>query len=260
MKISVLTPSFNSGKYLGRAVESVLRQNYTNWEHIIIDGASTDNTIEVLKQYPHLIWESSPDKGQSDAMNKAFEKSSGEIIIYLNADDTLSEGLLSNISTQFILHPEIDMVVGNLEVNDRGIKRIQPSSISLSDALDYGRYKWPLNSVAYAYRRSLQTRIGPFPVDNHYTMDYWFILHAFLFGKRLKQEIVYGTFYFDGNNKSAVERKGDLRALRDQFLLSHFSKAAFPFVKYNLVNFGLELRMLLSFFYRRLRAFANAKP
>src|ERR671923_29628 len=101
MKISVLTPTFNAGKYLPRAIESVLRQDYDDWEHIGMDGGSKDNTISILQNYQHLIWETKPDKGQSDAMNKAFQKSKGDIILYLNADDELDPGLFTRIVKEF---------------------------------------------------------------------------------------------------------------------------------------------------------------
>jgi len=88
MKISVITPSLNSGEHIERAIQSVLAQNYDNFEHIIVvDGLSTDNTLDILKKYPHLTWVSEKDSGQSNAMNKGFAMSSGEIIVYLNADD-----------------------------------------------------------------------------------------------------------------------------------------------------------------------------
>jgi glycosyltransferase involved in cell wall biosynthesis len=97
MKISTLTPSYNSAKFLERAIKSVISQDYKNWEHIIMDAASQDGTIDILKKYSHLIWESKKDKGQSDAMNKAFAKATGDIIIYLNADDELEPGWFSKL-------------------------------------------------------------------------------------------------------------------------------------------------------------------
>ena len=73
MKISVLTPSYNSGKYLQRAIDSVLKQSYTNYEHIISDGGSTDDSVEIIKKHKDIIYVSEKDRGQSDAMNKAFD-------------------------------------------------------------------------------------------------------------------------------------------------------------------------------------------
>ncbi len=87
MKISIVTPSYNQGQYIEDAIKSVLAQNYENFEHIIVDACSSDNTLTVLKKYPHLKWVSEPDEGQSDALNKGFEKASGDIIGWLNADD-----------------------------------------------------------------------------------------------------------------------------------------------------------------------------
>lgn len=224
MKISVLTPSFNSGKYIARAIQSVCRQDYVNWEHIVIDGGSTDGTISILEKYPHLIWDSKPDKGQSDAMNSAFEKSTGDIVIYLNADDELGDGLLSHIVEKFRRHPDNDIVVGNLRINHMGKISIRTPSISLVTILQYWPCRFPVNPVSYAYKRSLQVRIGKFPVSNHYTMDYWFLLRSYLFGRPLKTDFLTGTYHIDGNNKSinAVRGKEHLKAVRNDFLKIYF--------------------------------------
>ena len=100
-KISVITPCFNASKYLKEAIISVLRQDYPNFEHIIVDGKSTDGTLEIIKNYNHIIWISEPDDGQSDAMNKGFHMSSGEVIVYLNADDYFLPGAFKKVIPYF---------------------------------------------------------------------------------------------------------------------------------------------------------------
>src|ERR1700756_3819113 len=93
LKISIVTPSFNQASFLKEALESVARQNYPAVEHIVVDGGSTDGSVELLKAYSgrngwaHLRWISEPDEGQSDALNKGFKMASGEIIGWLNSDD-----------------------------------------------------------------------------------------------------------------------------------------------------------------------------
>jgi glycosyltransferase involved in cell wall biosynthesis len=82
--ISVVTPSLNQGMYIEENIKSVLNQKYPNFEHIIIDGGSTDGTIDILKEYRHLIWISEKDRGQSEAINKGFRKAKGDIIGWLN--------------------------------------------------------------------------------------------------------------------------------------------------------------------------------
>ena len=224
MKFSILTPSFNSGKYISRSIESVLKQDYSNWEHIIADGASTDDTVSILKSYSHLSWTSEKDKGQSDAMNKAFERSTGDLIIYLNADDELKPGALSNYLESFNANPEFDMVVADLEINNNGILTVNSPSISLRQILNYWPCIFPANPVSYAYKKELQIKTGKFPDDNHYTMDYWFLLRAFLKGNIIKKDFVAGTFYFDGSNKSADPQNSKkwLKIVRNDFLLRYF--------------------------------------
>jgi glycosyltransferase involved in cell wall biosynthesis len=99
--ISILTPSFNQGRYIEQTITSVLKQNYARFEHIVIDGGSTDETIEVLKRYPHLKWISEPDKGQADALNKGFRMATGELIGWINSDDFYAEGVFRRVADIF---------------------------------------------------------------------------------------------------------------------------------------------------------------
>ena len=99
-KITVLTPNYNYGHYLEETIRSVLLQGYPNLEYIIIDGESTDNSIEVIKKYePWLTyWVSEPDRGQTHAINKGLEKATGEIFNWINSDDILMPGALFAIA------------------------------------------------------------------------------------------------------------------------------------------------------------------
>lgn len=239
VKISVLTPSFNSVKYIQRAIESVLAQHYANFEHIIIDGGSTDGTVEILKQFPHLIWESAPDRGQSDAMNKAFKASSGELIVYLNADDEIESGTFRQIVQVFQENKQLDLLVGDIRISRPDRVTIQHPSISLEKILNLRKPKFPFNPVGYYYRRSLQLRIGEFPITNHFTMDYWFLLRAYKIATLKKVDQVLGTFHFDGLNKSSQKERSRLELIRERnnFVTTNlFSPACWQFRIKRFVN------------------------
>lgn len=112
LKITVLTPSYNQGRFIKETIESVMNQNYSNIEHIVIDGGSTDETIEVLKQYPHLKWVSEADEGQSDALNKGLAMATGDIIGWLNSDDFYEVAIFQEVYNHF-RDPQVDWIIGN---------------------------------------------------------------------------------------------------------------------------------------------------
>jgi glycosyltransferase involved in cell wall biosynthesis len=204
MRISILTPSFNSGTYLERAIQSVLVQHDPDFEHIVIDGGSQDGTVDLLKKYPHLKWVSERDQGQCDAMNKAFARSSGDVLTYLNADDWFEPGTFAHIRQVLSSHPEADMVVGNLYVRHAGVYRVRlviPAKTYRGILLHFYN-DFPLNPVSYFYRRQVQEIVGAFPLGLHYTMDYWFLLRAFFKSRVFCSDLVMGTFFFTGANKS----------------------------------------------------------
>lgn len=240
MKISVLTPSYNSAAFIERAIKSVLAQNYDNWEHIIVDGGSGDGTVDVLRKYDHLKWVSEADQGQSDAMNKAFHLSTGYLIVYLNSDDEFLPGYFKKTVDYFEKVPDSDMVVADLFVDKKGSRDKFIPSVKLIDILNLQQYRFPLNPVSYIYKRKLQERIGDFPVDNHYTMDYWFLLRAYGIGHIKKIEYPAGVFYFNEKNKSAdAERaKTNLLKVRKKFIERYwFNKNVIIFsIKKNLMK------------------------
>lgn len=99
-RITVVTPSYNQGKFIARTIESVQSQGYANLEHIVVDGMSTDETAEVLARYPQLRVLREPDHGQSDAINKGFRLATGDIYCFLNSDDTLLPGSLARVARE----------------------------------------------------------------------------------------------------------------------------------------------------------------
>jgi glycosyltransferase involved in cell wall biosynthesis len=113
-KISIVTPSYNQGKFIEQTILSVINQNYPNLEYIIIDGGSTDDTIDVIKKYESRItyWVSEPDSGQSHAINKGLEKCTGEIFNWLNSDDWYNPGALFEVANAFINNKSAQFVSG----------------------------------------------------------------------------------------------------------------------------------------------------
>src|SRR5882672_9979448 len=125
--VSIVTPSYNQGKFIEDCLLSVKRQTYAAAEHIVIDGGSTDDTVKILKRYSsqpgweHLKWISEPDRGQSDALNKGFRLATGEIVGWLNSDDTYADGCFDAIARAIASHPDVDVFYGDYNwIDERG--------------------------------------------------------------------------------------------------------------------------------------------
>lgn len=117
--VSIVTPSYNQGEFIEETINSVLSQNYQNIEYIVVDGASTDNTVEILKKYASKIkWISEKDNGQADAINKGFRMTKGEIIYWLNSDDVLLPGSVSKIVDEYNNNPDVDIIYGKCHFTD----------------------------------------------------------------------------------------------------------------------------------------------
>lgn len=177
-KITVITPSYNQGRFLEQTIKSVIEQNYPNLEHIIMDGGSTDNSVAIIKQYEkHLTyWQSQPDGGQSSALNAGFQRATGEIFCWLNSDDQFCSNALNTVGQYFANHPECDWIGGG------GIIRMQngEDKIVLPQKIDFDSflYNWGDNCICQPsifWRKRLWDKMGA--MDNFYQSsfdyDFW---------------------------------------------------------------------------------------
>jgi glycosyltransferase involved in cell wall biosynthesis len=126
MKVSVVTPSYNQGQFIQRTLESVATQSGAEIEHIVFDGGSTDQTVDVLKRFGNSVrWVSEKDKGQTDAVNKGIRATDGEVIGWLNSDDIYYPGAIARVVAFFETHPEVDVIYGNadhIDLNDQAFE------------------------------------------------------------------------------------------------------------------------------------------
>ncbi len=204
LKISVITPSLNSGLYIEKAICSVLDQDYTNYEHIVVDGGSTDQTLSILKKYSHLKWVSEKDRGQADAMNKGFRMSTGDIIVYLNADDYFLCGAFSSVIPYF--EQGHKFVVGDIVVQKSNEYFINVPRVKLEGMLRHWEMNaFPYNPVGYFYTREVQEVI-PFDENFKSMMDLRFLLEAATKFNFKKINALLGVYRCRENTKTVSEQ------------------------------------------------------
>ncbi|TGK31137.1 glycosyltransferase [Leptospira gomenensis] len=199
--MSIITPSYQSSAVIEGCIRNVLEQGYENFEHVVIDGGSTDGTVDILKRYPHLKWISEPDKGQSDAMNKALRFVTGDYMLYLNADDRLLPGALSEVSPY--LESDPDFVMGDVLVRMDGfVRRQTPSSTFRGMMFWWNFHSYCFNPVGYLYKPEVQRTVGGMNGDNHYDMDFEFLCSVALNFSILKVPVLMGTFEVSPGTKT----------------------------------------------------------
>lgn len=192
-KFSIITPSFNQRAYIEDALLSVKNQAYLQVEHIVIDGASTDGTVEILRQYAsqpgweHLRWISEPDQGQSDALNKGFRLASGEIIGWLNSDDCYRSECFRAVADGFEKNPAAHVLYGDYTWIDAGGAMLKVRrEIEFNPFILLYHRVLPVPTPSSFFRRSIFEE-GNFIDENyHYSMDYEFFLRLVQKGYRFQ--------------------------------------------------------------------------
>ncbi|MDH5644414.1 MAG: glycosyltransferase [Candidatus Heimdallarchaeota archaeon] len=177
--VTIVTPSYNQGRFIRRTIESVLGQDYSEIEYIVIDGGSTDETVSILQEYEGDIkWVSEKDDGQTDAINKGIQLSRGSIIAYLNSDDIYLPGTISYIVEKFNMNKEVDFIYGDFYAIDKAdniIDKIKTISYDPNILLYDANY---ISQPASFYTKRLINEIGLFDDSLRYLMDYEFFLRA----------------------------------------------------------------------------------
>ncbi len=177
--ISIITPSLNQGGYIEENIKSVINQKYPNFEHIIIDGGSTDGTIDILKKYKHLIWVSEKDGGQSEAINKGFKKARGVIIGWLNSDDCYEPGAFFTVVNELNKDQGNYIVSGDCSVIDNKGNSIGYCRGRFSDhnnLIEYWNRDYTIPQPSVFFYRDILHKIGYLNETLHYAMDYEFWL------------------------------------------------------------------------------------
>jgi len=172
-RITIVTPSFDQAKYLPETIESVLKQDYPNLEYIIIDGGSTDGSVDVIKRYErHLsYWVSEKDSGQSEAINKGFKKATGELFTWVNSDDVLLPGSLQTVAEYYGKCNQPDIITGNVVyIDDKGrITRFL--RLPRQSRFFFFRGVWHASAPAVFFKTSLFHAVGGVNPDYHLCMD-----------------------------------------------------------------------------------------
>lgn len=178
-RISIITPSFNQAPFIEETIRSVLLQNYPALDYLVIDGGSIDGTLEILRRYePWLRWISERDRGQTDAINKGLRLAQGEILAYLNSDDTYLPGGLHTIARFFEANPAAGLAYGECRVIDEQsvvFGDLPRRLFSLRRTIERGEF---LPQQAVFWQRSVMDKVGLFDDTLHYAMDYEYFIRV----------------------------------------------------------------------------------
>jgi glycosyltransferase involved in cell wall biosynthesis len=172
--VSVITPSFNQAPFLEQTIRSVLDQDYSRVEYIVIDGGSTDGSQEIIRRYQDRLayWTSEKDLGQTDAINKGFGVAHGDVFAWLNSDDTYRPGAIRESVAYLQDHPEIGMVYGHAYYVDEEGRVLAPYPTGHTDLKGLRRGVTTIPQQAMFFRSKLWRMVGPLDPSFYYAMDY----------------------------------------------------------------------------------------
>lgn len=184
---SIVTPSFNQAEFLEETIRSVLLQGYPDIEYLIIDGGSTDNSVSIIEKYSRWLyyWVSEPDKGQSHAINKGFQRATGELYAYINSDDLYEPGALLTAAMAMAVPGGPQLLAGDCMVFDQGVKkRLFKASWPEDIAHLLKPFGSPFAQPASFWSRNVYEQVGGFDENYHYVFDREFFLKVGLAGTK----------------------------------------------------------------------------
>jgi glycosyltransferase involved in cell wall biosynthesis len=222
MKISIITASLNRKEFIAGAIESVLAQNYQDFEHWVIDGGSSDGTLAFLKQYSHLKVLSEPDRGVYDAWNKGIDRAEGDFVSILNSDDVYAPGAFKSCAKIVSDSPSVLVVSGGCQIYQTGSLG---NEVEMHRYQDPRRYRLSLRNATVGlpiinsrfFRRSLFDRLGRFDLAYSVASDREFLIRASLAGIAdvCTSEIYYRYLWHPGSLTMNAGNRSMLRSLED---------------------------------------------
>ena len=228
MKLSLVTPSYNSAKTIARTIESVVAQNYDDLEYIIVDGASTDNTADIVSSFQDRIkikFISEPDKGIYDAMNKGIKLATGEIVGILNSDDLFDNGNIFSLVSETFTDKNVDAVYGDIKYfsdDVNSVKRYWRAGEYKESKLSNG---WVIPHPSLFVRKSVYDMYGIFNTDFKIAGDYELILRLLKIHKiRVKYISQVFVRMYDGgaSGGSLNQRRRGWRELKQAWTVNNF--------------------------------------
>lgn len=234
--ISIITPSLNQGIFLERTIQSVLSQDYPNIEYIIIDGGSTDGSLEIIKRYASQLayWVSRTDHGQAEAINEGFRKATGKYVAWLNSDDMYLPTCILKAVQTLDANPQAAMVFGQVEVIDAAgdhIGSFKPVTYSFEDLLTY---KIIIPQQAVFFRRSLLEEIGLLDIHLHFALDHDLFLRIGKNHSIASIPSVMAQYRLSNSNKGVISRSKwsyEFLKILDKFYDSREDKSDFYMYK-----------------------------
>lgn len=177
-RISIVTPSYNQAPFIERTLKSVLDQGYPNLEYIVVDGGSTDGSVEVIKKYADRLayWVSEPDRGQAHAINKGLQRATGEWVAWQNSDDLYLPFCFEHVARAALKHPDAALIIGDMQLIDAGDHILREQRYVRPTYGALVAEGMVLTNQAAFWRRNLHTHIGWLDESLHYGFDYeWFL-------------------------------------------------------------------------------------
>jgi len=205
--ITIVTPSYQQGRFLDRTIYSVVSQQYPRLEYVVRDGGSSDGTLDVLRQFDHALTRSvsEPDGGQADAINRGFLETRGDVMAWLNSDDLLLPGSLAYVARFFVEHPDVDVVYGNRLLIDENDGQIGTWILPRHDDLALTLADFVPQETLFWRRRAWDAVGGRVDPDFGYALDWDLLLRFRDVGAKMVQLPRYlGAFRVHDNQKTTL--------------------------------------------------------
>lgn len=204
--VSIVTPSFNQAAFIEETIQSVLSQDYPHLEYLIVDGGSTDGSLEILQRYAKRLawWVSEPDQGQTDAINKGFARARGEVLAWLNSDDTYLPHAISHAVAALQRDPDTGLVYGDANLIDEEGQVIGKFPARQTDYRRLREGYVHIPQQAAFFRADLWKKVGPLDPSFFFAMDYDLWVRLARHSRLLYLPEVWANFRLHSSGKSVI--------------------------------------------------------